>query len=200
MAKAVALPSMTVTAKGPTRITVEGLTVQHYGTAISFNADRNDPSDSNGQNTIINNQFIDNGRGSTAVVRFVNSSRNVVRGNVFKGMVTESCRQLHALYFAHHSSHNVVEGNTFEDGCGDPVRFRDASNDNVVRGNTFAKVGASAVVSEWFCAGSTACTKKTPECPPKNNSMEGNTLQETFAGKKLREVDRMKRAGPAGCP
>ena len=193
-------------AKGaPTNLVFEGLTVTHYATAISLDGNRNVSAEFNGRNRIIGNRFVDvggndpKGNDSTAVIRFVNSDDNMIEDNLFKGMVSKNCQLLHALYFAHGSSGNRVERNTFEDGCGDPIRFRDASNKNVVRNNTFTKVGKTSAVSEWFCAGSTACTKKTSECPSHDNVIENNTFGSNYAGMQLKSRDVIKRAAPPDC-
>ena len=72
----------------------------------------------------------------------------------------------------------VIEGNTFEDSCGDAVRFRDRSGNNVVRGNSFTDSWSRSPVSDWFCnpAQRSNCTKEAGECPSMDNLVDGNKV------------------------
>lgn len=195
-------------AKGEaTNLSFEGLVIVRYVTAISLVGDREDFRRFNAKNSIIDNHFIDvGGTGfepmgySTAVVSLVNSDENLITGNTFKGMVGTRCKHLHGVYLAHDSSRNRIENNLFQDGCGDAVRLRDASNDNIIRSNIFRKVGDKAGVSEWFCSrGLSDCTKKTPECPPLANLVEGNRVEGDQNGAPMPEFVAHARNVPASC-
>jgi len=185
----------------PTNIHLRGLTISHYVTAIVFAGNREIPGLYNSNNSIVDNQFLNvGGLGhdpmgySVAVVGLVNSRRNVIRRNLFQNMVGTDCEHLHGVYAAHYSNQNEIEENRFENGCGDPIRLRDASNQNVVRSNEFVGAGARAGISEWWCAGRSGCTKGSPECPPLHNVYKNNVLLND-----LPEVYRFNRPIPAGC-
>ena len=173
-------------------LSFENLTITRYVTAISLNGDREDFARSNANNVIRNNRFLDIGGTSfptlgrsTAVVRLVNSDRNVIDGNTFRGMVAADCALLHAIYLAHNSSNNVISNNSFESGCGDPIRVRDASHDNRIVGNTFINAGDRAAYSEWFCGPTRPCTKRGAECPSRGNAFQDNDVRSGFGGKAL---------------
>jgi hypothetical protein len=189
-----------------TNLHFRGLTITNYVTAITLNGDRERPHLFNSSNSIVSNEFVNvGGIGSdpvgysTAVVRLVNSDQNTIRGNLFRGMTGTRCELLHAIYLAHSSSKNVVADNTFEDGCGDPIRIRDASNDNIITGNRFNRVGDRAAVSEWHCAGRAKCTKKAPECPSAGNVLSENAVGVSYKGTRLPERLNHNRPIPAGC-
>lgn len=187
----------------PTNLSFEGLTITRYVVAIAFVGERGNVDGHNGRNSIINNQFLDvGGTGydpmgySTAVVALVNSRDNIVRGNIFRGMIGIRCEHLHAIYLAHGSSRNILESNHFEDGCGDAVRIRDRSNDNIVRNNIFTKVGDRGAVSEWFCSRSSC---KRLECPSYGNVVENNNLKGLYSSPDMPEVYRHNRPIPPTC-
>jgi hypothetical protein len=79
----------------------------------------------------------------------------------------ERCLLLHSIYVAHDSTKNVIEGNIFEDSCGDAIRFRDGSSANLVKDNIFIDAWDKAPVSDWYCDRDRRddCTKATGECP-----------------------------------
>ncbi|MDP2228895.1 MAG: right-handed parallel beta-helix repeat-containing protein [Moraxellaceae bacterium] len=160
-------------AKGEaSNIHVMGFSVEDFKTAISVEGDREDVDAWNGNNIIKGNRFINIGGSresiSTAVIRFVNSRNNTVSENYFSGMRNEKkCTLLHAVYLAHYSGNNFIANNSFSDGCGDPVRIRDASNDNIIESNIFRGVGRVGIVTQWHCNPGEpyACTKRSgPEC------------------------------------
>lgn len=167
-------------------IKVSELEVTNYETAIDMRGDREHLEHQVGGMEIRHNRFRNIGniarsgaQPSTAAIRLVNSRHNVIVRNVFSGIRnTRSCGLLHAIYVAHHSSENLIENNYFSDSCGDPIRFRDESNQNVVRLNTFKDAWYKSPVSDWFCDGGTRndCTKKTPECPSVDNVLEANKV------------------------
>ncbi|MBA3588104.1 right-handed parallel beta-helix repeat-containing protein [Methylibium sp.] len=174
----------------PTGLTVEGLEIRDYLTAISLEGNRDDPAAFNEGTVIRNNVFQrigtiainDATKTSTAAVRFVNSRDNTVAGNRFLTIRNvKHCGGLHALYLAHFSSSNRIVDNHFEDLCGSVVRFRDRANDNVVRDNRFSRVDRSPAVEEWFCdmGGRKGCTKALGECPSTGNIETNNTLADS---------------------
>jgi len=173
-------------AGNPSKIGVYGLEIVNYKTAISLNGNRDDTAKWNGENVIRNNVFKnigqiarDGGKPSTAAIRLVNSDRNTIFRNKFINIRNrERCALLHAIYVAHDSTDNVIEENTFEDGCGDAIRFRDASHRNIVRGNRFVDAWDKAPVSDWYCESEKRndCTKLAGECPSINNVLENNQV------------------------
>lgn len=170
----------------PANLGVTGLAVTRYGTAITINGSR-EALDRLAQRIDITANTFDaigqaaagKGQPSTAVVRLVNTHNSRIAGNRFIHFRNaEKCTLLHALYVAHNSTANLIEDNQFEDGCGDAIRFRDASGDNIVRGNRFVDAWAQAPISDWYCDSSARsdCTKRTPECPSLGNRLIGNTM------------------------
>ncbi len=129
----------------PTRVTIEGLEVTNYVTAISFNGDRasegslqlrercarqrvsQDRSD-----CLPFGQAVDCGDPPGQLKTESNFPEPVCRHSQYHAV-----QPLHAIYMAHYSSNNLIERNTFERGCGATVKTRDASNDNMIRNNRF---------------------------------------------------------------
>lgn len=180
----------------PTGLTIEGVEVREYLTAISLEGNRDDPRASNEGTVIRNNVFRrigtiavnDPQKDVSAAVRFVNSHNNVVSGNRFLTIRNVArCGALHAVYVAHFSSGNQIVDNEFEDLCGSVIRFRDRSNDNLVRGNRFRRVEQSPAIEEWFCdkVEKKNCTKQLGECPSTGNISEGNELVDSTKAEKL---------------
>lgn len=170
----------------PTNMVVSGLTITHYGTAITMNGSRDDLSNAVSHVEIRAN-FFDaigqasktQGQPSTAVIRLVNGDDNQIVGNRFTHFRNaESCSLLHALYVAHHSTGNLIKDNQFADGCGDAIRFRDTSSDNLVQDNRFDDAWSNAPITDWYCDASsrTDCTKRTGECPSVDNRLVGNQM------------------------
>jgi Right handed beta helix region len=168
-----------------THYTIEGLEIINFETAINLAGDRNRTELSNSGNQIRNNVFINIGQTSaesppsTAVIRLVNSDDNVIKDNRFIHIKNrERCSLLHSIYVAHDSTNNVIEGNIFEDLCGDAIRFRDGSNANLIKDNVFIDAWDKAPVSDWYCDRDRRddCTKATGECPSMNNVLMSNTV------------------------
>jgi hypothetical protein len=165
-----------------TSVTVDGLTIKNYKTAITINSNRNDSNIQNGGHVISNNTFfrigsISNDEISSAAVRLVNSKSNLIEGNKFLTIRNDfRCGKLHALYLAHFSSGNVIRSNVFADLCGSIIKFRDRSNNNIVAYNYFYSYTGSPAVQESFCDKNLnkKCTKKLGECPSTGNIMFGN--------------------------
>ena len=172
-------------------IRIHEIEVMRYETAIDVRGNRNNLEIWAGGLTIRDSRFIEIGNlaregapPSTAVLRLVNSDHNVISGNYF-GRIRNNklCGLLHAVYIAHGSTENLIQNNTFENSCGDAIRFRDRSNDNVVRDNNFIDAWALSPVSDWFCnpkdraeRGGGQCTKHAAECPSYNNLLENNRV------------------------
>lgn len=172
-------------------IKIRRITVTNYETAIDVQGNRNNPSIWAGGLEIRDSKFSDIGDiaradapPSTAAIRLVNSDRNVIAGNKFVRIQNNKlCGLLHALYIAHGSTENLIQDNSFEDSCGDAVRFRDGSGDNIVRSNRFFDSWSRSPVSDWFCnpadrkeKGGKECTKEAGECPSYNNLIENNKV------------------------
>jgi hypothetical protein len=170
-------------------IRIHEIEVRRYETAIDVRGNRNNPEIWAGGLTIRDSRFIDIGSlaregapPSTAALRLVNSDHNVISGNYFSRIRnSELCGLLHAVYIAHGSTENLIQNNTFENSCGDAIRFRDRSSDNVVRDNNFIDAWSLSPVSDWFCnpkdraeRGGGQCTKHAAECPSYNNLLEKN--------------------------
>lgn len=198
------------TESGPFQgLQVSGLEITGYATAITLNGSR-DMLDRNVSDVLIrNNAFrrigqygATQGAPSTAVVRLVNADQVRIVNNRFDGFRNlERCGLIHAVYLAHDSNGNTVEGNHFEDGCGDAIRTRDASSGNRFTGNTFVDAWADAPISDWYCDSSARkdCTKKTPECPSFGNEVADNRIE----SQRLARPDALKAHGPdatAVCP
>lgn len=170
----------------PTHFKIIGLEITNYITAISLNGNRNNKQSSNSNNEIRNNVFNNIGQisqpalePSTAAIRLVNSDNNLITQNKFINIRNlEKCGLLHAIYVAHDSTDNTISENTFQDSCGDAIRFRDRSNNNVVSNNTFTDSWNKAPVSDWYCDATKRndCTKSSGECPSMNNILEGNRV------------------------
>lgn len=174
----------------PTGLTIEGLEIRGYHTAISLDGNRDDPATNNHGTVIRDNVFVrigtiatsDPRALSTAAIRFVNSSGNIVERNRFESIHNVShCGALHALYLAHFSSRNRIVDNSFDDFCGSAVKLRDRSNDNLIAGNTFRHGDGSPAIEEWFCdmKGRKGCTKLKGECPSTGNVDLRNAVENT---------------------
>lgn len=141
-----------------TNLVVEGMDIRHYFIAINFQGDRSDPNDGwVSHNIVRDNLFTDIGRGvgeqfGYKVIGLVNAGFNRIEGNTFSTVWDDvSCDHLHAIYLAHHAQNNVITGNVFEEGCGDPIRLRDDSSGNLIFDNTFVDIGRAAFATDWLC-------------------------------------------------
>jgi hypothetical protein len=199
---------LTVSADGKpvSDIAVSGLEVTRYATAITLNGSRVKDNLSIADVTIRNNVFRVIGQQSpaqtapsTAAVRLVNADRVQIVNNQFIDVRNrQRCGLIHAIYVAHGSTGNLIKDNTFENSCGDAIRFRDASGGNRVEGNTFIDAWAEAPISDWFCdsSGRDDCTKKTPECPSLGNEVSGNKV----TARKGPAPEALKTFGPDATP
>lgn len=170
----------------PSNLKLNEIDVRNYETAVNAKGDRNNSEDWAGGMEIRRCSFTNIGNiaksgasPSTAAIRLVNSDRNVIAYNVFTHIRNnESCVLLHAIYVAHESTDNLIEGNYFEDSCGDAIRFRDGSSRNIVRSNTFKNSWYLSPVSDWFCDQDrrSDCTKASGECPSYDNVLDSNKI------------------------
>jgi hypothetical protein len=173
-----------------TNLRFRHLRVQNYGTAVSFNGNRNDLDGWNGGNELLEMHFYNIGGSfsttrSTAAVRLVNSRNNVIADSIFQNIIdpppATDAAHLHPIYAAHYANNNLIDGNVFINAVGDPIRFRDASNNNRVLRNSFVHTGYFSFYSEWYCEPSRPdCTKPTPECPSQGNDFRYNTLYDGY--------------------
>ena len=183
----------------PANLTIIGLKVKNYLSAVSLNGSRDDDKRSVNHVAIQDNIFdaigqssVELGAPSFAAVRMVNGDANLIAGNLFTNIRNvQRCALLHAVYMAHGSTGNTIQHNRFENGCGDALRFRDGSNNNLVKNNSFKDSWAFAPISDWYCDADARddCTKETNECPSFNNVLEANTmLAEKLPGQNLSKV------------
>lgn len=193
----------------PSRVTIEGLEITNYVTAISFNGDRDSETTSNSENVVRGNVFrtigqiaFPSGKPSTAVIRLVNSKRNKIVQNQFIDIRNVTgCSALHAVYMAHYSSDNLIQGNTFESGCGATVKTRDASNGNVIRDNRFIAQDDTLFLDSYCDKDARDdCTKSTPECPSWGNTFEGNTAERMGPRARKAPIAALGPDNPTGCP
>lgn len=171
-----------------TNLSFEHLAIRYYAEALSLNGNRDDEKAGfNSNNKILFSVFdklgskfhVDKTLPAYAVVRFVNSRKNEVKGNIFSNIENHTRPELlHAIYVAHFSHENTFEGNSFRRQSGDPLRVRDYSNFNVITKNEFDSAGSYAY-SEWYCekTESSDCTKKTPECPSWGSIVRSNVYR-----------------------
>ena len=166
-------------------ITISGIEISNYQTAISINGNRNDPQGWIGGIKILKNRFVKIGsfrndqKPSTAAVRLVNARSVLIEGNEFETIRNaQHCGGLHSIYIAHMSSDNRIVGNSFLDGCGFTIKVRDSSNRNIVENNRFEKQTRSALFLDSYCDRSTGvkCTKRETECPSWDNLFRDNVI------------------------
>lgn len=173
-----------------THLDIEGIRVENYQRAIYLYGDREDPAAHNRGNRIADCVFFNIGNvynlavgNAFGAITLVNSHDNDITGNRFERLLNYfEYGLLHGVYLAHHSSANLIEGNTFEIVSGDPIRVRDGANDNLIIDNTFIKTGAAAL-GDWYCEKDTRddCTKIGPECPSWNTWIDGNRFDGTWS-------------------
>lgn len=167
-----------------TGLTVRGLRIVDYGTAINLVGDRRSPDLHNAGTVIQNNVFARIGsrpgtERSTAAIRLVNSHDNIFENNYFNSIRNypiKECGYLHPIYIAHYSSGNRIRNNAFQDFCGSAIKLRDASNDNLIEDNTFRTNDPVPAIQESYCDKSAMekCTKKSGECPSTGNVATAN--------------------------
>ena len=180
-------------------LTIAGLKVKNYLSAVTLNGSRDDAKRSVNHVVIKNNIFdtigqstVVPGAPSFAAIRMVNGDDNLIANNLFTHIRNvQRCALLHAVYMAHDSTGNTIQNNQFENGCGDALRFRDESNHNLVKSNFFKDSWAYTPISDWYCDAEARddCTKESKECPSLDNVLEANTmLAETLPNQGLSKV------------
>lgn len=167
-------------------VTVSGLTVTDYLSAIATMGARNDAKASFSGIAIVGNNFRRIGQfspesknPSTGALIFINTSDSRIEENTFQNIRNrQKCGLIHAIYLAHHSTGNTVRGNKFEGGCGDAIRLRDGSSNNIISDNSFSDFWAFAPISDWYCDASSRedCTKESGECPSFGNVLSQNRV------------------------
>lgn len=168
-------------------MTIQGLQIRNYFTAISLEGNRDDPELSNSGTVIRRNIFKNIGsisvddfeKNSTSAISLVNSKNNLIENNYFRSIRNKrSCGGLHSIYAAHFSSGNRILNNTFDDVCGSAIKLRDRSGDNVIQSNRFSRLENVPAIEEWFCdmTARKDCTKKLGECPSTGNLQQGNFI------------------------
>lgn len=181
-------------------VTIKNIDVINYKQGIIFNGDRDNPYGGwNGNNKLINLKIknigtlhsIDTTYSSSAVC-FINSRFNLIKNCIFENIENNKKNKedilIHALYFAHYSSNNIVEKCNFISISGDPIRVRDESNNNIINKNIFTKTGSHAFFSEWFCCSETTskkCTKESGECSSFGNQFINNLCYGGYNNKKI---------------
>ena len=175
-----------------TGLTIQGLQIRNYFTAISLEGSRDDPRLNNYGTVIRRNIFknigsissINADQDSTAAIRLVNSQGNLIENNYFQSIRNKkACGALHSIYAAHFSSGNRILNNAFDDVCGSVIKLRDRSGDNVIQNNRFSHLENIPAIEEWFCdmAARKDCTKKLGECPSTGNLQQGNFISNSGA-------------------
>lgn len=191
-------------------VTITGMNITNYQSAISINGNRNDPEAWVGGIKIVKNRFFrigsfrDDQPPATAAVRLVNARSVLIEGNEFETIRNvKHCGGLHSVYIAHRSSDNRVVGNSFIDGCGETIKVRDASNNNVVEKNRFERQEGSALFLDSYCDASAGaeCTKAEPECPSWDNVFRENSIvgDRPASNKKIVGSRKAPAALPASC-
>jgi hypothetical protein len=164
-----------------TNVTIQGLTIRRYVmVGIQFSGNADDPSKWNGCNKIIGNTFEEIGNlyrtglcpdcMGYAAIDLQNSDRNIIRNNVLVHLenTPEDASHIHAVYFAHNSSDNIVGDNYISMTSGDPMRVRDGSNDNYIYGNYVDRSGKYGFIS--------GCCNLSDEEPSSGNIITYNTV------------------------
>jgi hypothetical protein len=193
----------------PTHVTVAGLEITNYETAISLNGARGKEATSNSQNVIRNNIFrnigqiaFPEGKPSTAAVRLVNSDDNqIVRNRFINIRNIKGCGALHSIYLAHYSSGNQVTENVFDGGCGATIKVRDAASNNVIADNQFLNQ-EEPVFLDTFCDRNAreGCTRAEAECPSWHNEFRGNQMAKLGKKAATSPVKTVGDEQPPGCP
>lgn len=168
------------------KLSISNIEIRKYFSAIAIVGDRNNV-DAGSRGLIVKNNIFreigsqpdnSNGNISTGVIRLINSSNGQIINNKFISIRnSKGCDALHAIYLAHHSSANLIRGNTFDGTCGAAIKLRDRADNNHITRNTFANLENVSAVQEWFCdqGARKGCTKESGECPSVNNVAEQNS-------------------------
>ena len=186
-------------------LTIDGLHIRSYQTAISLNGNGNKEESFLSDGMIANNRFerigsrLPGQNPSTAAIRLVNARDIIIERNDFISIVNDQkCALLHAIYLAHYSSSNLVDGNTFRDGCGATVKVRDDSGSNRIVDNRFEKQRGKALLLDAFCdlSNRPECAKQ--ECPSWANLFARNTGDGSAPHVRVTGPDVVPTCPPAG--
>ena len=195
---------------GKIDLTISGMEVMSYQSAVSINGNRNDVDGWIGGVKLLKNRFVRIGSfregqpPATAAVRLVNARGVLIEGNEFQTIRNLShCGGLHSVYIAHDSSDNRIVRNSFVDGCGETIKVRDSSNNNLIERNRFSQQEGSALLLDSYCdsASGAECTKAEPECPSWTSIFRDNTIEgpRPPSNKKITGARKAARQLPAAC-
>jgi hypothetical protein len=110
-------------------------------------------------------------------IDLINSDNNAIQNSSFEYLENSRSSSdeglIHGVYLSHHSSNNLINGNSFYRISGDPIRTRDNSNRNRIFNNTFRQTGANAYLSDWF---NTKTGTGRVECASRANEFYHNRL------------------------
>lgn len=113
-----------------------------------------------------------------AALDLMNSRDNFIHNcsfiNIINSSTPDAAGVLHAIYLAHQSSSNKILGCLFHAISGNPIKFRDYSNDNEVSGCNFRQAGVYSA-----CVDSPSIGKG--ERPSWSNVIEGNSFGRTYS-------------------
>lgn len=192
-----------------TNLHFNGLQVQNYWMAMSFNGRWDLYTGFNQNNVVENSIFYNIGNNfnpslsfSYAAIRFYNSRSNVVRNNQFINIINQASSDygyIHALYIATYSHGNLITGNTFSTNTGDSVRLRDFSNENIITNNTYSRAGYYGAYTDWYCRADEGLNCMKLECPSWNSTFTGNTYGKTYMNGSLLETDLFQSSTMQGC-
>lgn len=196
------------------RLTISGMRISDYVTAIHIPGQSLERAGGASNVSITNNIFERIGgrapgsRPSTAVIRLVGSSRNLISGNTFLDIQNEShCELLHAIYLAHGSSDNVIHDNIFGNSCAIAIKVRDGSNRSLIVDNKFEDQSDPRVFQDWFCDPARrrrlgGCRTPEGECPSYGNTFWNNTIENSSRHTKYPfHIQVVKPKSPAShCP
>ena len=182
-------------------MTIRGMTVQNYWSGLVVKGSQHDAAKWNGGNVIEGMTFTAIGQSrpeqkpAFSVITLQRSRDNVVRNNTFLRVGNSvACGGFHAIYMAHASSGNRIEGNVFQGGCGDVIKLRDASSGNRIIRNRFVDQRDAPVVDSYCDMGRmTEC--KVQECPS-----SGNVISDNIFVNSPDKVRAVHRATVPGCP
>lgn len=187
-------------------VTIENVRISNYQQGILFYGSPHNVKKWNGGNVVRNVVFENIGvlenrdKETYAVIMLVNSRKNVIENNIFNNIINvQYCRGMHSIYLRTHSNENIIRSNRFNNGCGDTIKFRDASNGNLVTGNSFQKQSGIALAVDSYCvAGINGCS--VTQCPSSGNRLEKSSV---IQGKGDFTPLPLRTVGPShqpGCP
>lgn len=190
-----------------TNIHFQYLEIMNYNLGIGLTGDRDNPKTGwNGKNSFydlyfhqIGSKYSTKQNAGYSAINLINSRKNKIVNCRFSDVENLNKngddKLIHAIYFAHYSSNNIVKNCHFVNNSGDPIRIRDESNNNVIKQNEFLNTGSHAFYSEWYCCSETtskSCTKSSGECSSFGNIFSGNICDKGYKG---REIDLVNLIG-----